>query len=402
MNNRVHFADNLRAVAMLLGIFLHASVPFALHPGGWPMKDASTHPAFDLFILFVHAFRLPVFFLITGFFARLLYQRVGPAAFLRHRAKRIFLPFLLGMMTIAPLSQAVGIYGGIASLPPPARPNPLKAVAGYFVYGGFFQNLSPFHLWFLYYLLYFYAFAVLFAALSGRPPAQRALHIADAFISRVSKSLWKPLAFACFTLPTLYLMRSWNADSTRGLVVEGKILAFYGVFFAFGWLLQRQPTLLAEFRRGAWLYLAVGVLAVFPIYIAILSQAGKPTALLKFAALSTYASTVWLLTLGLFGLFIRYLDTPHAGLRYVADSSYWLYLIHYPLLGYLVVLFAGVPLPSGVKFLLILATSIPLMLASYHYGVRYTWVGGLLNGKRRRGPAASASPSAEPAALPTR
>jgi glucan biosynthesis protein C len=400
MNNRVHFADNLRAVAMLLGIFLHTSIPFTVYPGGWPVKDVSTHPAFDLFIIFVHAFRLPTFFLITGFFARLLYHRIGPAAFFRHRAKRIFLPFLIGMLTIVPLIHAVGIYGELASLPAEVRPNPLKAVAGHFVYGGFLRNLDPAHLWFLYYLLYFYAFAMLLAALSRGPWAQRAVRVADAFIGRVSKSLWKPLVFACFTLPTLYLMRTLNSDSPHGLAVEGKILAFYGVFFLFGWLLHRQPALLGEFRRGAWLYLAVGVLAVFPIYIKILWQPGTPTALMKFVALSTYASTVWLLTLGLFGIFVRYLDIPHAGLRYVADSSYWLYLIHYPLVGYLEVLVAGVPLPSGVKFFSILAASIPLMLASYHYGVRYTWVGAVLNGRRRREPA-PASPPAEPAALTT-
>jgi glucan biosynthesis protein C len=402
MNTRVHFADNLRAVAMLLGIFLHTAVSFTVYPEGWPIKDVSTNGAFDLFILFVHAFRLPAFFLITGFFGRLLYHRIGPAAFFRHRAKRILLPFLVGMVTIVPLVQAVGVYGDVASLPEQARPNPLKAVAGYFVYGGFFHNLNPTHLWFLYYLLYFYAFAMLLAALSNRPWAQRALGVADAFIGRVSKSLWKPLVFACFTLPTLYLMSTLNSDSPRGMSVEVKILAFYGVFFFFGWLLQRQPAVLREFRRGAWLYLAVGVLAAFPVYIKILWQPGTPSAMMKLAALSAYASSVWLLTLGLLGVFIRYLDTAHAGLRYVADSSYWLYLIHYPLVGYLQVLIAGVPLPSGVKFFLILAISIPLLLASYHYGVRYTWVGAVLNGRRRRAPAAPANAHAEPAAVPTR
>lgn len=385
---------------MLLGICLHAAVSFTVHPGGWPTKDVSAHVGFDLFVVFLHAFRLPTFFLITGFFARLLYQRLGPAAFVRHRAKRILIPLLVGMVTIVPLIQAVGIYGAAASAPAGARPDTTKAVAGHFLYGGYLRNLDPAHLWFLYYLLYFYAFSVLLALVSGGARAQWALRAADAFVSRASRSWWKPFALAAFTLPTLYLMRTLNSDSPSGFVIEAKILAFYGVFFCFGWLLQRQPALIPEFGRGAWLYLAAGALAAFPAYVMFLYQPGAPGALEKFVALSAYAMTVWLLTLGLLGVFIRYFDSPRARVRYVADSSYWLYLIHYPLVGYLQVLFAGLPLPAVVKFLLILAISIPLLLASYHFGVRYTWVGEFLNGKVRRAPGA-ALPPADPAAQPT-
>jgi peptidoglycan/LPS O-acetylase OafA/YrhL len=76
-------------------------------------------------------------------------------------------------------------------------------------------------------------------------------------------------------------------------------------------------------------------------------------------------------------------------LRYLSDSSYYIYLAHVPLLLFLQVAFATVPLHWTVKFPLILVIGLTVLLMSYHYLVRPTFVGELLNGRRyrrRKGP----------------
>jgi hypothetical protein len=37
-----------------------------------------------------------------------------------------------------------------------------------------------------------------------------------------------------------------------------------------------------------------------------------------------------------------------------------------------------------MKFLLLNVAATLILLASYHFGVRYTWIGALLNGRRER------------------
>ena len=96
-----------------------------------------------------------------------------------------------------------------------------------------------------------------------------------------------------------------------------------------------------------------------------------------------YPLATWAWTFGLVGLAMRFLSRPNPAIRYVADSSYWVYLIHLPIIMVAQVLLFPLPLPALAKFALVLATTLPIMLLSYHLMVRYSFLGALLNGKRR-------------------
>jgi hypothetical protein len=80
--------------------------------------------------------------------------------------------------------------------------------------------------------------------------------------------------------------------------------------------------------------------------------------------------------------------------RYLADASYWIYLVHLPIVMALQVLVFHAPLPALAKFALVLAVGFPLMPLSYHLLVRYTWVGAILSGRRRERPARAAAAGA--------
>ena len=67
-NLRMYDLDALRAFAMLLGIVLHAAFPFL----PWRSSGDPDRPIFDLLILFIHGFRMPLFFLLSGFFTAML------------------------------------------------------------------------------------------------------------------------------------------------------------------------------------------------------------------------------------------------------------------------------------------------------------------------------------------
>ena len=99
---RRHDLDALRAVAMLLGIVLHASLAYV--PGiPWPVQDSQQTRWLGLLFLVIHGFRMPLFFLVSGYFTAMLWQRRGPMAMLQHRFKRVFVPLVLSFCTLLPL-----------------------------------------------------------------------------------------------------------------------------------------------------------------------------------------------------------------------------------------------------------------------------------------------------------
>ncbi len=61
--DRVHYLDNLRALAMMLGVLLHAGLAYA-HPAQaiWIATDTTSSTAVDAGIWFVHLFRMGLFF----------------------------------------------------------------------------------------------------------------------------------------------------------------------------------------------------------------------------------------------------------------------------------------------------------------------------------------------------
>ena len=103
---RRHDLDALRAVAMLLGIVLHGLMPFM--PGLSVIRDTQTAGWVWILFLGIHGFRMPLFFLVSGFFTAMLWHKRGVQSMLRQRSVRILLPCLLGTVTIVPLDTYVG------------------------------------------------------------------------------------------------------------------------------------------------------------------------------------------------------------------------------------------------------------------------------------------------------
>jgi hypothetical protein len=115
-STRRHDLDALRAVAMLLGIVLHAALSFL--PGPWMAQDSQQSVIFGLPIAAIHGFRMALFFLISGYFTALLWRKRGLRELIKQRFKRIFLPCMLGLVTIVPVTWvaiAIAVQGGSSS-----------------------------------------------------------------------------------------------------------------------------------------------------------------------------------------------------------------------------------------------------------------------------------------------
>ena len=97
---------------------------------------------------------------------------------------------------------------------------------------------------------------------------------------------------------------------------------------------------------------------------------------------AAYSSAIWSWTFGIVGAAMRFCSEFSNFRRYLADSSYWLYLMHLPVILPLQAAMAGLPLHWTLKFPLILGITVALGLFTYKYLVRSTFIGAMLNGRR--------------------
>ena len=71
-------------------------------------------------------------------------------------------------------------------------------------------------------------------------------------------------------------------------------------------------------------------------------------------------------------------------MKYLADSSYWVYLVHFPIVGLIQANLFGLPISSALKFAIALGLTLALGLSSYQVMVRHTVIGRWLHGSRAR------------------
>ena len=100
---------------------------------------------------------------------------------------------------------------------------------------------------------------------------------------------------------------------------------------------------------------------------------------------------------GIVGAAHRFLAAPSAPCRYLADASFFIYIMHLPIVYLLQTWMMRWPLHWSVKYPLIVSLTVVIAVALYHYLVRSTFVGQFLNGRRYpRGVRVTASVAATP------
>jgi peptidoglycan/LPS O-acetylase OafA/YrhL len=157
----------------------------------------------------------------------------------------------------------------------------------------------------------------------------------------------------------------------------------YAIFFGFGaWYFDAEDRE-GMVGRGWWISLPIALLILFPIGHTMGPQHAE---LGRLMSVLIQVADAWLLTFGMMGLFRRFCSRESKAWRYISDSSYWLYLAHVPLIMLAQHCVRGWAISPWIKFPLVCAVTSGLLLLSYPLFVRYTWIGTLLNGPRRRVP----------------
>lgn len=386
---RLHALDALRGIALLLGIVLHAALSFvAASPRFWIIQD--THPSLILSLLSftIHVFRMTTFFLMAGFFARMSFHRRGAWGFVKDRLQRIALPLVIGWpLVFVPIALVV-IWA--SNFP---NGGPLQSTSGWL------PPLPDFrltHLWFLYVLLELYvAMLLLRGAIVWLDGSGVLRTLIDRVFARIMRNPLAPLVLAipigiAFGLDQRWINVMGVRTPDQSLITNAQAWIGFGTAFGVGWLLHRQLDLLRLLERRWLPHLLLALVLILISFVlsgVMLSAPGAPKLPFSFATLRLvsvilYAPAIWISTFAAIGLALRFMSGFSPTWRYLADTSYWLYLIHIPIVMALQVVLSQRDWPGLVKFAVILVVAIPPMLASYHLLVRFTLIGGVLNGRR--------------------
>ncbi|MEJ6790261.1 acyltransferase family protein [Brevundimonas sp. BR2-1] len=396
--DRLHGLDALRAAALLLGVVLHASMSY-FPVTIWIVPDTDNSPAAAVLFFAIHLFRMTSFFLIAGLFAHMMLGRRGTFGFIKDRMIRIagplaafWTPVLAAI--IAGLIWMAAIRNG-GTIPTDGPPPPPLTVA----------TFPLTHLWFLYVLLILYAGMLIlrapFAMLDRNGAWGR-------FVDRVTGVLigpWTPVVLAAPLALAFWLAPNWTPffgipTPDTGLVPNPVALTAFGTAFGLGFLLDRRRDLLNRIER-LWPLFTVVALGVGA---AALVMAGGPVPdlapvtapnlkapLAAVMALAIFASTFAVLSLAL-----RFASGYSAARRYLADASYWIYIVHLPLVIVGQILVVNQTWPWFVKLGVVIGGTTAVSLLTYELLVRHTFVGRWLNGRRvpwRRQPRPALAPA---------
>ena len=391
---------------MLLGIVVHASLPYFSRILGfefaWPADDDQSLLIFLVFD-FIHAWRMPAFFLMAGFFAHLVLSRRSMRGFALDRLRRIGLPLVLFGALMVVLIPPLWVYGWTGKM---SVETFWEVVRGSQDLGSSGELVA--HLWFLYQLLLMYAALLGFRLLASTGTVRQVLSSAgwQGLCRRAGIAVYArfPLLLGLAGIVLLVLR---GGDETKPIWPLNWPDFLYGaLFFYYGYGLFARRQLVDKLKDPAVLAaLWVTGLAAFLVHLVLLGAlddasnqgAGQET-IESIWLLGTifYGAAAAQVCVGLIGLFELVFQRPRAWVRWLADSAYWVYIVHLPLVAFLTFWIAhldrqgrldfgiGLDLGAEAKFLVACALTGAIALVTYRYLVRYTPLGSMLNGPRSR------------------
>ena len=414
--DRLHYMDSLRAFAMFLGLVLHAAVPFMQ----WTIDPVRVHDEPSMFLHYVgeliHVCRMELFFLVAGFFSVLVLKKRGIKNYAKNRFIRIFVPFVLCVLIVQPWAAgqfSIDIKDSGESVL--SKYIEFLLSPSYILYehrpvGNWFW-----HFWFLHLLIYFIGTYLIINILIMK------FNIKFSFLPNVLSALrsrFGIIILALLTYPILLFSPPW-AD-VPGIGTSLDVLLYYGLFFLCGTLFFLDLRIFDQFQLNLKYHLIpflIGLIILIPLIdelrlksppeilmqnMSLFTKLESESGLLgnypiiqnpfNFSAINApfkwhlmcilRAYTTWVGIVCFIILFKKFLSKQSALVRYVADSSYFIYLIHFPI-QLCIAYYLRDNISSAIScFWICLISSVFICLVLYHFTCRSTLIGVLLSGRK--------------------
>jgi glucan biosynthesis protein C len=361
---RLHYIDWLRALAVMMLVFMHTATIFTVNGGSVVKGPPNT--GIVAVSNFFGEFLMPLMFFIAGASVWLALGQRSTGRFLGERVKRLLVPLAFGIVAVLPiLSYLYAVNRG-----------------GY--QGSFFGNYLPMlahfpfgHLWFILYLFVFSAVTLPLFLYLRTPKGSR-------FTARLGSLCQRRGGLILFFVPlTLVevarqLMGSNDSDAARFLLIA---------YFIYGFLAFSDARIgqSIERNRRVALALAVPIMAArVSLVVAYgLSEGAAMQAWMYgvLGPLSMVNSTFAIVAILGYGK--RFLNSDSRALRYLSQASYPFYILHLVPVTVIAYFVLGWHLGAVASYFIIVPASFAATFLLYEVVVRRTGVTRFLFGLKQ-------------------
>jgi glucans biosynthesis protein C len=363
--SRQAYLDWLRIMAILGVLFFHSAMAYVAE-WEWHIKNKETSYLLMEFNFFLHQFRMPLLFFISGTVTYFMLQRRSSGSFIGLRFRRLLVPLLFGMLVIVPpqvymerLTQ--GFKGDFADF------YPSIFTTGAYPAG----NLSWHHLWFILYLfLYDVFFAGLFKWCTSEKGKQKM-----AWINGLAKG--KRIFMLMIPGVILYTSLSLYFPETNDLIHDGCYFFYWLFFLLAGFACINFPALMDSLERNRRTSLIVAIITIVAINYFRWNQL-EPYQLITdwqhdwstYLYRSLYPITAWGWVFTAIGYGKRYLNKKHKALDYINQAVYPFYILHQTVIVIIVYYVVQTSDTIMMKYLFTIIASFLITMAIYHVFLR--------------------------------
>ncbi|WP_067703068.1 MULTISPECIES: glucans biosynthesis protein MdoC [unclassified Erwinia] len=314
---REYFLDSIRAWLMLLGVPFHVSLIYSTQ--SWSVNSATPSEWLTLLNDFIHAFRMQVFFVISGYFSYMLFLRYTPQHWLKVRLERVGIP-MLAAVPLLTLPQFFMIKAWTTKI------GDWHNLSLYEKFNALTWDLIS-HLWFLLVLVVLTTAGVwMFKWLRDSRPA---------------KTDYSDLTWGKLSLAILLCSLAWGAIRRLLFHFEPQLLGngffnyavmqslFFLPFFVLGAMAWKYPAIKALCVRPVpWTF--IGSLLAFIAYVANQTYSKGDGWLYEIDAVVSMMMGLWMVNV-VFSLGHRLLNSHSPRVTYLVNASLFIYLVHHPL-----------------------------------------------------------------------
>ena len=371
-NRRYYAIDHLRTGMMFVVMFGHPILPYVTVPRSF--KDPSTHIGFDIAAVFLYAFAMQAFFVTAGFAAALLLDKKGNLGLWQNRFSRIFLPLLIAYILITPVMR--GAYDFAKTI---VEFNSISAGWSVLLEGEWIRWSKLYHLWFLLSLLLFTALAMVGLSLLKRLDLTKRISAWTGNILDGYRGILLLAVIASLTTVPSYILGTGSGTHWS------MQLTLFG-YFVLGWLLYWHQDIIHSWQYR-WRLPLVIALVMLPLCVwtsrARLFDEHNIDFIIGIVAGISNGVLGLCMTVALVGWFHLRLDRASNVGEGLGQASYWIYLIHFPIVVAAGGIVSVLQAPAVIKYLATLSIAIPLIAISYYWLVLGTPLRYIIAGKKR-------------------
>ncbi len=320
---RQTYLDWLRILSIVGVLFFHSAMPYVAEDW-WHIKNRETSNLMMESNHFMHMFRMPLLFFISGTVSFYMMQHRSTLSFIGIRFRRLFIPLLVGMFIIVPpqiyMERLAHGYKGSFWQWYPSVFNFVPYPKGSF---------SWHHLWFIAYLfIYDLAFAPVFAWLISPK--------SGAFKNRLA-ALAKGKWIYLLMLPGIiwFTLLSEKLPETNDLVHDGCYFVYWLFFLLAGFIFILQPKLMDSLERNRRFALTIGFISLM-IWECMRWNKVEPgyakwpfhSVVFDYLFMALRPAIAWGWVLALVGYGKHYLNRTHKSLNYLNQAVYPFYILH--------------------------------------------------------------------------